>query len=150
MIRNRLDKNLLKKNPYIVDNILWVDHGYLAGDDTDSHIDTLARLCPGNTIAYVKCDDPIDEHYEELHLMEKQLQGFKNSQGEPFRLIALPMADAAYEDEDRLPATYANFLIMNDVVLFPTYNSEEKDKQAKEALEQCFPGAILLKTNSLQ
>ena len=100
----------------------------------------MARLCPGNTIAYVKCDDPIDEHYEELHLMEKQLQGFKNSQGEPFRLIALPMADAAYEDEDRLPATYANFLIMNNVVLFPPYNSEEQDKQAKEALEQFFPG----------
>lgn len=127
------------KNAFNVTNVLWVDHGYLSGDDTDSHIDTLARLCPDDTIAYVQCDDPIDEHFEALHEMEKQLKSFKTAEGLPFRLVALPMADAAYEEDERLPATYANFLIMNEVVLLPTYNSPEKDKQAKDALQECFP-----------
>ncbi|MDE5788395.1 MAG: agmatine deiminase family protein, partial [Bacteroidaceae bacterium] len=69
------------------ERILWLDHGYLAGDDTDSHIDTLARLCPNDTIAYVQCPDTNDEHYEELQLMEQQLKGFLTSEGKSYRLI---------------------------------------------------------------
>ena len=75
--------------------LLWLDHGYLAGDDTDSHIDTLARLCPNDTILYVKCDDVADEHYEALHRMEEQLKSFRTLSGQPYRLIALPMARPA-------------------------------------------------------
>lgn len=118
--------------------VLWLHHGYLAGDDTDSHIDTLARLCPNNTITYVQCEDEKDEHYEELQKMEVELQAFKNADGEPFKLVTLPMADAVYYEGDRLPATYANFLIINNAVLMPTYNSP-KDQIAINQLKIVFP-----------
>ena len=118
--------------------ILWLHHGYLAGDDTDCHIDTLVRFCDEHTIAYVKCDDPQDEHYEELSAMEKELESFVAYDGRPYRLIDLPMADAAYHDGERLPATYANFLIINDAILMPTYSSA-KDETAKAQLQQAFP-----------
>ena len=120
-----------------VSNILWLHHGYLAGDDTDSHIDTLARLCPNNILVYVQCKDDNDEHFEELQKMEVELQAFKNIDGVPFKLVALPMADAVYDEGDRLPATYANFLIINNAVLVPTYNSP-KDKIAIELLQSVF------------
>ena len=111
--------------------ILWLDHGYLAGDDTDSHIDTLARLAPDNTILYVQCNDESDEHYEALQAMEQQLRTFTTPDGKPYRLLALPMAQAAYDEEgERLPATYANFLIMNDAVLYPTYGVPALDDEA--------------------
>ena len=120
--------------------VLWLDHGYLAGDDTDSHIDTLARLCPNNTIAYVQCTDSNDEHYEELHLMEEQLKTFVTPQDEPYQLIPLPMAPARYdEDGERLPSTYANFLIMNGAVLMPTYGDAELDEKAQKQLQKAFP-----------
>ena len=123
-----------------VSQILWLNHGYLAGDDTDSHIDTLARLCPNETIAYVKCDDTNDEHYEALSAMEKELQGFQTFTGKPFRLIPLPMAKACYdEDGERLPATYANYLVVNNAVLFPTYNDAQNDPIAQQQLALAFP-----------
>ena len=119
--------------------VLWVDHGFLEGDDTDSHIDTLARFCSTDTIAYVKCENKEDEHYEALLAMEEQLKTFRTLAGEPYHLLALPMADKIEEDGERLPATYANFLIMNDVILYPTYNQQENDKKAGEVLQQAFP-----------
>lgn len=118
--------------------VLWLNHGYLAGDDTDSHVDTLARLCDKSTIAYVKCDDIEDEHYAELKKMKKELRQFKNLEGRYYRLIPLPMADEVYFEDERLPATYANFLIINDAVLMPTYNSP-KDEIAKQQLQKAFP-----------
>ena len=122
-------------------NIIWLNHGYLEGDDTDSHIDTLARLCPGHTIVYVKCNDKQDEHYGALQSMENQLKTFRTPDGDPYRLLPLPMADPIYdEDGARLPATYANFLIMNTAVLYPTYNQPENDARAAEVLAEAFPG----------
>ncbi|MBQ8968886.1 MAG: agmatine deiminase family protein [Bacteroidaceae bacterium] len=122
------------------ERVLWLDHGYLAGDDTDSHIDTLARLCPSDTIAYVRCTDTEDEHYGELHRMEEQLQSFRTLEGTPYRLIPLPMAAPAYDAEgQRLPATYANFLIINGAVLMPTYRAPERDELARRQLQQAFP-----------
>jgi len=118
--------------------VLWLNHGYLAGDDTDSHVDTLARLCDRSTIAYVKCDDVEDEHYDELKKMKKELRMFKTSDGRYFRLIPLPMADVIYLGEERLPATYANFLIINGAVLVPTYNSP-KDELAIQQVQKAFP-----------
>ena len=118
--------------------ILWLDYGYLAGDDTDSHIDTLARLCPDNTITYIKCTDTNDEHYESLLNMQRQLESFRTAEGKPYRLIALPMAKAAYDDGERLPATYANFLIINGAVLMPAYGTE-LDYVAHKALQKAFP-----------
>lgn len=118
--------------------VLWLHNGYLAGDDTDSHVDTLARLCPGNSIAYVKCVDETDEHYSALKMMEEELMAFTNADGNPYQLIPLPMADAVWFDDERLPATYANFLIINGAVLVPVYNSA-KDKIAAEQLQKAFP-----------
>lgn len=128
------------KEEFGLERILWLDHGYMAGDDTDSHIDTLARYCDEHTIAYVKCDDPDDEHYESLAKMEEQLKTFVDYEGEPYKLIPLPMAKAVFdEDNTRLPATYANFLIINESVLLPFYNDKERDEKAKEQLQKAFP-----------
>lgn len=128
------------KSVFHLQQVLWLDHGYLAGDDTDSHIDTLARFCSTDTIAYVKCEDKEDEHYGALHAMEEQLKTFRTLAGAPYRLLALPMADKIEEDGERLPATYANFLILNDAILYPTYNQPQNDKKAGEVLQQAFPG----------
>ena len=121
-----------------VERILWLDHGYLAGDDTDSHIDTLARFCSRDTIAYVSCEDKDDEHYDELKKMEDELKSFTTINNEPYNLIPLPMADVVIYDGYRLPATYANFLIINGAVLMPTYSSP-KDEIAKQQLQKAFP-----------
>ena len=118
--------------------LLWLDHGYLAGDDTDSHIDTLARLCPNNTILYVKCEDTADEHYEALRRMEEQLKTFRTLEGQPYRLIALPMARPAFEDDERIPATYANYLVINGAVLVPTYGTD-LDAVALAQVAKAFP-----------
>ncbi len=120
------------------DHILWLDHGYLAGDDTDSHIDTLARLCPNNTIVYVECTTPEDEHYPALQRMKKQLQTFTNREGKPYRLLPLPWPQPCFEGEDRLPATYANYLVTNGAVLVPTYN-DPADKNALAAIAAAYP-----------
>ena len=136
--RHQIEEYL--KRTFNLRRVLWVDHGFLAGDDTDSHIDTLARLCPNHAIAYVRCLDADDEHYEALRLMEEQLRTFLAPDGRPYRLIALPMADAIYDGDERLPATYANFLVMNDAVLYPTYRQPENDAAAAEALAEAFPG----------
>ena len=121
------------------ERILWLHHGYLAGDDTDSHVDTLARFCNEGTIAYVSPGDPDDEHDAELRAMEKELQSFRTAEGEPYRLIPLPMADLVEWEGERLPATYANFLIVNGAVLVPVYGSA-KDGIALERLREAFPG----------
>ncbi len=121
-----------------IDHFLWLDHGWLAGDDTDSHIDTLARLCPNDTIMYVRCDDTEDDHYSALKLMEQQLQRFRTKQGKPFQLIPLPWPRPCYDGDDRLPATYANFLTINQAVLVPTYN-DPADILAMQAIGKVFP-----------
>jgi len=115
----------LKEN-FGIDNVLYLHHGYLAGDDTDSHIDTLARFIDKKTILYVKCEDKEDEHYRELQLMEKELEVFAKEY--KLMLIALPMSEAIYFKGERLPATYANFLFINGAVLIPTYGVKEDEK----------------------
>ena len=119
--------------------VLWLDHSWLAGDDTDGHIDTVARFCNRETIAYVSCNDPADEHYTELKAMEDELKAFRTTDGKPYKLVPLPLPSAIYEDEERLPATYANFLIMNTAVLMPTYGQKENDAIAMEQLRHIFP-----------
>ena len=120
------------------ERVIWLNHGHLEGDDTDSHIDTLARFCDEETIAYVQCDDTQDAHFEELHAMEAELKSFVAQNGKPYRLIALPMADPLFEGTQRLPATYANFLIINGAVLLPCYGTP-KDELAKKQLQKAFP-----------
>ena len=136
------------KEAFGAKRLLWLSHGYLAGDDTDSHVDTLARLCSAETIAYVACDDPDDEHDTALKEMETELRGFRTPDGKPYRLLPLPMADRVIDDGQRLPATYANFLIVNGAVLMPTYGSP-KDETAKARLRQAFPGREIVGINCL-
>ncbi len=132
------------------ERILWLDHGYLAGDDTDSHIDTLVRFVNVETIAYINCNDKEDEHYEALKKMEKQLKSFKTKEGNPYKLIALPMTNAIYNKEKkRLPATYANFLITNDALIYPTY-SDKNDKRAGEIFKEVFPDKEIIPINCLK
>lgn len=135
-------ETILKKD-FGVEQVLWLNHGYLAGDDTDSHIDTLARFIDTNTILYVKCDDVSDEHYGELKKMEEELQHFRNLDDEPFNLISLPMTQPHFYDDERLPATYANFLIINDAVLLPIYN-DPHDAEAIKICERAFRGRDII------
>lgn len=120
--------------------VLWLEHGHLEGDDTDAHIDTVARFCNENVIAYVQCTDENEIHYTDLKRMEEELEQFKTLNNKSYQLIPLPMADAIYapDDKRRLPVTYANFLIMNNVVLLPTYKVEQ-DALAIEQLQKAFP-----------
>ena len=123
-----------------VKKVLWLDFGAFVGDDTDSHIDTLARIAPNNSIIYAGCDNPEDEHYEELNKMEQQLSTFTTVDNEPFKLYKLPFPNAIYdEDGERLPATYANYLIGNETVWVPTYNQPTNDKIALDVIQQVFP-----------
>lgn len=127
-----------------VRHFLWLNHGVLAGDDTDAHIDTLARLCPSETIVYVRCDDEQDEHYPALAAMEAELRNLRTPWGQPYRLVALPWPRPCYaEDGHRLPATYANFLIVNGAVLVPTYN-DPQDAAAMNILADVFPGREII------
>lgn len=136
------------KEVFGLKRILWIENGYLAGDDTDSHVDTLARFCNEHTIAYVQCLDESDEHYDELKAMEKEIMDFRQENGEPYQLIALPMADKVEWQGERLPATYANFLIMNGAVLVPFYDSP-KDEQARFLLQEAFPDREVVGVNCL-
>ena len=134
----------LKEN-FGSEQVLWLKNGYLAGDDTDSHIDTLARFIPDNKIAYVQCLDKTDEHFNALRWMEAELKEFKNTSGEQYELVALPMAQAVFDQEDghRLPATYANFLIMNDTVLLPVYNLDT-DAEALAIMKKAMPNYAIV------
>ena len=132
-IEQRLVKELGAKR------VIWIDHGQLTGDDTDGHIDTLVRICPDDTLLYMGCDDPQDEQYEELRLMEEQLRTLRTLDGRPYRLMKLPMPRAIFDGDDRLPATYANFLIINGAVLCPTYGQPDPDSEALRIIGEAFP-----------
>ncbi len=119
--------------------VLWLNHGALAGDDTDSHVDTLARLAPDDTILYTSSDDSSDEHYLELKMMESELKKMRTLRGMPYNLVALPLPDAIFDGDDRLPATYANFLIMEHSILMPSYGQPRKDKLASQIVRVAFP-----------
>lgn len=132
------------------DRVVWIDYGQLIGDDTDGHIDTIVRPAPDDTLLYVKCYDESDEQYADFCAMEEQLKTFRTKEGKPYRLLPLPMARPMYDDgetlsndpfdgAERLPATYANFLIINDAVLVPTYGQPELDRQALDTIKLVFP-----------
>ena len=138
----QLEKEL--QSLFGIDRVLWLHHGYLAGDDTDSHIDTLARFCNPTTIAYVRCTDPADEHFDALQRMEAELHTFRTVAGTPYHLVPLPWPRACYDPAGhRLPATYANFLIINGAVLVPTY-AVPQDAEALRILEDLFPDRRIL------
>ena len=115
--------------------ILWLTHGFLKGDDTDCHIDNLARFVDSKTIVYVHCEDKNDEHYESLQKMREELRAFRDCAGNPFALVALPFCEPLYYEGERLPASYANFLMLQNRILLPTFGSE-RDKEAQRILQQ--------------
>jgi agmatine/peptidylarginine deiminase len=117
---------------------LWLDHGYLEGDDTDAHIDTLARFASRDSIVYQACDDRDDSHYSELKKMADELAELRQADGQAYRLFALPWPQPIFDGERRLAASYANFLIINGAVLMPSYG-DEKDQAAVNVLQQAFP-----------
>lgn len=120
--------------------VLWLRHGDLLGDDTDGHIDTIARFCDAHTIAYQACDDRADAHHADLAAMQEELRALRDPRGQPYRLVPLPLPAAMHdEDGQRLPAGYANFLILNGAVLVPVYGAPQ-DEAALAALRPCFPG----------
>lgn len=128
-----------------IKRVLWLDHGRLEGDDTDGHIDTLARFCDASTIAYVRCDDPADSHHAELSAMEDELQSLIQSNGQPYRLLPLPLPGKQHDATgQRLPATYANFLIINGAVLVPTYRDPVNDQEALAILSKAFPDRAIV------
>lgn len=122
-----------------VERILWLQHGDIPGDDTDGHIDILARFCDPRTITYVTSKQSQDACHAELKAMAQQLEGFRSATGAPYHLVPLPSPAPIYDRHGkRLPATYANFAIINDAVLVPTYN-DAADEQACARLASCFP-----------
>ena len=117
------------------ERIVWLNHGSLIGDDTDGHIDTLVRICPNDTLLYTGGD----EAHPDLAEMEKELQALRTLEGKPYRLLKLPLPRPIYDDGDRLPATYANYLIVNGAVLVPTYKQPDLDAEAMRIIGEAFP-----------
>ena len=131
------------------DRIVWLDHGHLEGDDTDGHIDTLVRLAPDDTLLYITTDDTHDAHYDDLRAMEAQLRDLLTASGKHYRLLPLPLPRPIFdEDGQRLPATYANFLIMNGAVLVPTYAQPDLDAQAMATIQKAFPDRLMVPIDS--
>ena len=139
---NNLSKQALEAQLKVVlgiNHFLWLDHGYLAGDDTDSHIDTLVRFAPNDALVYVACNDHEDEHFTALAEMAEQLKTFRTPDNKPYTLYALPWPSAKYNDDgDRLPPTYANYLIINNKVLVPTYQ-DKNDQTALDVIANAYP-----------
>ena len=120
------------------DRVLWLDHGYLEGDDTDAHIDTLARFAPNDAIVFQACDDPADSHHAELGAMAAEIAALRTPDGRPYRLFPLPWPRPVIDGGRRLAASYANFLVINGAVLVPAYG-DDADALAAEVLAQAFP-----------
>jgi len=125
------------------ERVLWLDHGYLEGDDTDAHVDTLARFAGDDAIVFQACDDPADSHYAELQAMGAELAALRTRDGRAYRLFPLPWAQPILDigkdgSRRRLAASYANFLIVNGAVLMPAYG-DPADAVAASVLEKAFP-----------
>jgi agmatine deiminase len=120
-----------------IQKVLWLGDG-IAGDDTDGHVDDMARFVNENTVLIAVEDDPADENYKQLQENYRLLQSFTDLDGTPLNVIKLPMPAPLYFNGERLPASYANFYIANTVVLVPTYRCQS-DNTAIELLQNCFP-----------
>jgi agmatine deiminase len=130
-IETRLRENLG------VEKILWLGEG-IAGDDTDGHIDDIARfVAPGTVLAAVE-EDPLDENYHPLQENLRRLRSMTDLQGRPLTVLTIPMPPPLVYEGQRLPASHANFYIANRVVLLPTFGGPS-DARAAEALQRCFP-----------
>jgi agmatine/peptidylarginine deiminase len=125
------------------ERVLWLEHGYLQGDDTDAHVDTLARFAPNDSIVFQDCDDPSDAHYAEMQRMHRDLLALRTRSGQPYRLHALPWAAPVIDDGRRLAASYANYLVINGAVLIPAYG-DPSDEVAAAVLSTAYPGREIM------
>ena len=115
--------------------MVWLQHGSLIGDDTDGHIDTLVRICPDDTLLYIGSD----ADHPDIVAMEQELLALRTIDGKPYRLLKLPLPRPIYDGEYRLPATYANYLVVNGAVLVPTYGQPDLDEEAMSIVQQAYP-----------
>lgn len=140
--RSQIEENLSQW--FGTDRRIWLEHGALSGDDTDSHIDTLARFAPGDKILYCSCSDPSHPDFIELHLMEEELKEASAAMG--LTLIPLPLPDPILDPDDGslLPATYANFLALDRAVLVPAYGQPDNDRRAREIIEDAFDRPVIM------
>ncbi len=125
------------KNYLGVSNILWLGEG-IVGDDTDGHVDDITRFVSPTIVVTVIEEDPSDENYKLLQDNLKRLQFMKDQDGRPLTIVTIPMPGPVIYENQRLPASYANFYIANGVVLVPTYR-HPNDQKAIDILKKCFP-----------
>ena len=118
------------------ERVIWLQHGSLIGDDTDGHIDTLVRIAPDDTLLYIGAD----QDHPDLLLMEQELASLRTVDGRPYRLLRLPLPRPIFDSGERLPATYANYLVVNGAVLVPTYAQPDLDAEAMRIIGEAFPG----------
>lgn len=148
--RNNLSKNKIEKKLKKYFNaklVLWLQNGFLSGDDTDCHIDNLARFVDSNTIVYLQCNNRSDKHYKALNAMEKELKAFRNTDGKAFKLIPVPMPKAVFYKKTRLPASYINFLLINNAVLLPVF-SDKNDEIAINIFKKLFKDREIIPIDS--
>lgn len=132
-----------------VRNFLWLGEGII-GDDTDGHIDDISRFTDANTIVTVVEEDPKDENYEILNENLEKLKTFRDQDGQPFRIVTIPMPGVVQHEEQRLPASYANFYIANEIVLVPTYRNKKNDQRALETLQSLFANRRVIGIDSTE
>lgn len=137
--QSRTSMTIQLKQALRAERVLWLEHGYLEGDDTDSHIDTLARFAPNDAIVYQACDDKTDSHHAELSAMANELADLRTREGNPYTLHALPWAGPILDETRRLAASYANYLIVNGAVLVPAYDCVA-DAEAARIIGIAHPG----------
>ena len=149
MTQQQIEERL--KQALCAKRIVWINHGSLIGDDTDGHIDTLVRIAPDDTLLYIGADDD----HPDLLAMEQELQQLRTIEGHPYRLMRLPLPRPIYERGERreergerLPATYANFLVINGAVICPTYGQADLDQEAMRIIGQAFPGRDIIGIDS--
>lgn len=130
-----------------VRRVLWLDAGGLGGDDTDSHIDNLARFANAETILYAACMDKAHPDYAALQEMQSQLKTFTQADGSDYQLLPVYLPDPVYDEEQSLPASYVNYLIINDAVLVPQFG-QESDAAALAIFRQTFPTRQIIGINS--
>ncbi len=131
---------------YGVENIIWLGEG-IVGDDTDGHVDDLTRFVSPDTILTVVEEDTWDENYEPLQKNLRMLKRCRLANGKQPTIVEMPMPDVVFYDNQRLPASYANFYIANDKVIFPTYRCLA-DNEAAYILEACFPDREIIGIDS--
>lgn len=149
--KDKAELNEILRQRLGAEHVLWLDYGALAGDDTDSHIDTLCRMAPGDTILFTGCRDMDDPHFEELLKMRAQLTMFRTPEGNPYNLVELPLPAPIYDENgERLPASYANYLVTPDTIFMPVYNQPENDTLACHTVKIAFQDHEVVPVECLQ